>query len=64
MNYYIPTLDLSTLDSSLGISTVHGVELVDSVVCWRRLPVSELCLVADHYCLGRRPNSTEDAARI
>lgn len=44
MNYYIPTLDLSTLDSSLGLSTVHGVELVDSVVCWRRLPVSSVSL--------------------
>lgn len=63
MNYYIPTLVLSTLDSSLGLSTVRGVGLVDSVVCCRKA-ASELCLVADHYCLGRRPNGTEDAARI
>lgn len=44
MNYYILTLALSTLVSSLGLSAVYGIELVDSVVRWRKAAVSSVLL--------------------
>lgn len=56
MNCYIPTLVLSSLDSSLGLSTVGGVELVGSVVCWRKA-ASELSLLQIITALEEDPTA-------
>lgn len=62
------TRDLALTQGAVSIS-LHLILLclilspASSAACWRKA-ASELCLVADHYCFGRRPNSTEDAAWI